>query len=636
MCGIAGIVALAGAPPEPDRLRAMCGVIGHRGPDDEAFDIRCGVGLGVRRLAIIDIQGGRQPYFNEGGTVRAVFNGEIYNFRELRRELEARGHEFASGTDGEVIVHLWEDFGPGFPSRLNGMFAVALHDAHQRRFLLVRDRIGIKPLFYLLTAQHLIFGSEVKALLASELVGRALDPTALGELLAWEYVPAPRTLFAGIRKLEPGSLLELDLDTGQDRQRIWWEIPGDGDRGSEPRDAPHEEGATSTRASGWAEEVDAKLRQAVQRQLVSDVPLGAFLSGGVDSSLVVAGMGRARAFSIGFDDPTYNELRWAERVAAHLGAEHTVEVLRPKALELFEHLMHYLDDPIGDFSIFPTYLVSRLAADHVRVVLTGDGGDELFGGYETYLAHDLARLWNRIPRFLRNAVLERTVRAFRPRPAKKGRVNAAKRFVEGLGHPAVLEHARWRLFVGEELRRQLLTPEVEAARETPAEAHIERLFAAAGSRSGLLRQLYVDVRSYLADNCLVKVDRMSMACSLEARVPFLDHEMVELAFRVPAKLKIRRGQTKILLKRIAARHVPRECVYRPKEGFSIPIKNWLAGPLKPLMDELLAPERIRAEGLFRTDTVTRLRREHLAGVANHSHVLWTLLVLQDWRRRWSV
>ncbi len=623
MCGIAGAIPLGGSRPlDLDRLRAMCDTIVHRGPDDEGLEIKDGVALGMRRLSIIDVGGGKQPLHNEERTVRAVFNGEIYNFRELRRELESAGHRFASATDGEVIAHLYEERGADFVTPLNGMFAIAVHDSARQRVLLARDRLGIKPLFYSLTRTHLVFGSEIKALLASGLVAREVDLDALGQFAAWEYVPAPQTLFRSIRKLEPGVVLQVELREGTARESRYWDIPGAGEARAEQRDEE------------WEEQVDSALRESVRRQLVSDVPLGAFLSGGVDSSLVVGGMGAARTFSIGFSDPSYNESRWAERVARHLGVSHRVVTLEPDVTDLFERLMPFMDDPIGDFSIFPTYLVSKLAREEVTVALSGDGGDELFGGYETYVAQEKARAWSRLPGGLRDGLFHPLIRALPPRPAKKGFINKAKRFVEGFDHDERLGHARWRLFAGAALRRELFSPEALASMETPVEQHILALRERAGERDDLNRQLYVDVKSYLVDNCLVKVDRMSMACSLEARVPLLDHELVELAFRIPPHLKVNGSATKVLLKRIAARHVPRECVYRPKEGFSIPIKNWLAVELRPLMEELLDPRGLAQEGILRPDAVERLKREHLESRANHSHVLWTLMVYRDWRRRW--
>jgi asparagine synthase (glutamine-hydrolysing) len=624
MCGIAGVIALrGGAPPSDVQLCAMCDTLVHRGPDEGGRGIVHDVALGMRRLSIIDVAGAHQPLYNEDRTVRVVFNGEIYNFREIRRELAARGHTFATSGDGEVIAHLWEECGPALAAKLNGMFAFALHDTRSGRVLLARDHLGIKPLYYAATASHVVFGSEVKSLLASGLVPRNLDVDALGEFLAWEYVPAPRTLLSAVKKLPPASSLEVDLATGSVRQYTWWDVP-----------RPGTVAARSERE--WEDAVDTKIRECVQRQLVSDVPLGAFLSGGVDSSLVVAGMGGARTFTIGFDDPSYSEVEWARRVASALGVSHRVEIIEPDVVGLFDCLMRFMDDPIGDFSIFPTYLVSKLAREEVTVALSGDGGDEIFGGYETYIAQEKARAWRRIPAFARVGVAEPLIRQLRPRQEKKGLVNKAKRFVEGLEHEEELGHARWRLFVGEAMRRELFTPEARGALRTPVGEHIRTLADAARGRNDVDRQLYVDLKSYLSDNCLVKVDRMSMATSLETRVPLLDVELVELAFGVPPELKVHNGETKVLLKRVAARHVPRECIYRQKQGFSIPIKQWLGTSFRPLMEELLGPAPLSAEGLFNVATVERLKREHLSGRANHSHVLWSLLVFQDWRRRWSV
>ncbi len=623
MCGIAGIAAFRNVPDSfPERLRAMCAAMVHRGPDDEGMDIRGAVALGMRRLSIIDLSGGSQPIFNEDKTVRTVFNGEIYNFRELRSDLEGRGHVFHTNTDTEVIVHAYEEYGPDFPRHFNGMFAFALHDEARHRLLLVRDQIGIKPLYYAFTADHLIFGSEIKTILASGLLAaKSLDLDALGEFLAWEYVPGEGTLLREVRKLEPGRMLEVDLRTPMCAPRTFWDVP------SGPEDH-------SLKPEQWEEAVDAAIQTCVRRQLVSDVPLGAFLSGGVDSSLVVAAMGKARTFSIGFDDPSYNELPWARQVAEHLGVDHSDEVIRPDIEELFHQLMYFMDDPIGDFSIFPTYLVSRLARKHVTVALSGDGGDEIFGGYETYVAQNMARRYAMLPGFLRRGVVEPLAGAIRPRPQKKGLVNKAKRFLEGMGHSEELGHARWRIFLGEEPRAALFSADARSRMHRPVGAHILDLFKRAGERQPINRCLYVDLKSYLCDNCLVKTDRMSMAVSLEARVPFLDTELVELAFSMPDALKVDRGTTKTLLKRVAARHIPREAVYRSKQGFSIPIKNWLGTTLRPLMEELLAARRIAAQGLFNAATIERLKQEHLSGQANHSHVLWSLMVFQAWHGQW--
>lgn len=622
MCGIAGIAALGDAPkPSLDQLARMCHTIIHRGPDDEGIAIESGVGFGMRRLSIIDVRGGHQPIYNEDRTVSTVFNGEIYNFRELRRDLERAGHVFTTQCDTEVIVHAYEQHGLKFPRYLNGMFALALHDAVRRRLVLARDHLGIKPLYYALTPRYLVWGSEIKAILASGLVERELDVDALGEFLAWEYVPGEKTLFKAIRKLEPGHMLTIELGAPTARPDQYWDIPA-------------EDSTDMHKPLDWQDSIEAQLSASVQRQLVSDVPLGAFLSGGVDSSLVVAAMGPATTFSIGFDDPSYNELPYSTRVAKHLGVKHITEVINPEVAGLFEKLMYFMDDPIGDFSIFPTYLVSRLARKHVTVALSGDGGDELFGGYETYVADNRARYYDYLPALLRHGIIAPWINSLKPRASKKGLVNKLKRFIEGVQQPESLGHARWRIFAGDSLRSELFTEAAFRELSTPAGQHIEQLFRRAGDRAPLNRSLYVDVKSYLSDNCLLKVDRMSMAVSLEARVPLLDKDLVELAFRAPPNLKVAGGRTKVLLKRLAARRVPAECVYRPKEGFSIPIKQWLGTQFRPIMEDLLDKRKIEREDIFKSTAIEKLKHEHLAGVANHSHVLWSLIVFQAWRKCW--
>jgi asparagine synthase (glutamine-hydrolysing) len=595
MCGITGIAAFNQKPdPTYDQLKAMCNTIVHRGPDAAGMNIRNGVALGMRRLSIIDVEGGGQPIYNEDRSIRTVYNGEIYNYKELRQELEGKGHVFSTRTDTEVVVHAYEEYGTGFPREFNGMFAFALHDSRKNLLFLVRDHLGIKPLYYSFDGDYLVWGSEIKAILASGRIERRLDVDALGQFLAWEYVPGESTLFKSIKQLEPAAMLRVDLDRPTCNPSSYWNIPLDGQ-------------TQSKTDAEWEELIDHTIQQSVQRQLISDVPLGAFLSGGVDSSLVVNSMGRAKTFSIGFDDPSYNELNWARKVATHLGAQHIDDIIKPDILSLFDRLMYHMDDPIGDFSIFPTFLVSQHARKYVTVALSGDGGDELFGGYETYVAEEKAKQYARIPSFLRNYWIKQ---------------------------PESLAHARWRIFAGEILRNRIFTPEALSELMTPAYEHIQKLFYACREMSQINRCLYVDLKSYLTDNCMVKVDRMSMAASLEARVPLLDKKLVELAFLIPDEFKVAHGKTKILLKRIAARHVPADCVYRPKEGFSIPIKNWLICELRPLMEDLLDSKKLRENGLFEANFVEKLKQEHLNGTANNSHVLWSLMVFQAWHDKW--
>jgi asparagine synthase (glutamine-hydrolysing) len=598
----------------------MCDAMLHRGPDEEGSNIQGNVAFGMRRLSIIDLAGGSQPIFNEDKTILCVFNGEIYNYRELRQDLARRGHVFSTNSDTEVVVHGYEEYGDNFPVKLNGMFAIALHDTVRRRVLLVRDHMGIKPLYYAFDGRYLVFGSEIKVLLASGLVERKLDIDGLGQYLAWEYVPGSQTLLQGVQKLQPAHMVAIDLQAVDVRPRQYWDIP---------------EHPVSTLSAGeWEEQVDSLLQTCVRRQLVSDVPLGAFLSGGVDSSLVVAAMGKAKTFSIGFDDPTYNELAWARAVAAHLGVDHSDEILVPDIGELFNRLVHFMDDPIADFSIFPTYLVSAVARKKVTVALSGDGGDELFGGYETYIAQQRAAQYASLPAIVRQKLVEPLFRSLRPRAAKKGLINKAKRFFEGAALPDNLGHCRWRVFVSQAQQARLFTAEAVESITTPVDAHIAHLFKKAGNRDPLSKCLYVDAKSYLCDNILTKVDRMSMAVSLESRVPYLDPELVSLAFAIPPHLKVAGNTTKVLLKKVAARHIPAQCVYRPKEGFSIPIKHWLKSTLRPIMEDLLAEKTVKGQGLFDWQTVDQLKTEHLSGKENHSHQLWALIMFQAWSRKW--
>lgn len=621
MCGIAGIASLGDAPfPSVEDVERMCHTLVHRGPDEGGHERRDGVALGIRRLSIIDLEGGHQPMSNEDGSVRAVFNGEIYNFRDLRRQLAARGHGFRSRCDTEILVHGYEEWGSDLCGHLDGMFAFAIHDRARRRVLLARDPLGIKPLYYAVTSERLVWGSEVKALLASGCLPRALDLDSLVEFLTWEYVPSPATLLAGIHKLEPAHVLEIDLQNPHLAPRRYWDVPG--------RNAV----VRSTRE--WEVVVDEAIHASVQSQLVADVPLGAFLSGGVDSSLLVAHMGDARTFSMGFEDPSYDELPFARRVAMHLGVSQRTRSLERVSADLFFKLMHSLDDPIGDFSIFPTYLLSRLAREDVTIALSGDGGDEIFGGYETYLADRRAPIFERIPHWLRDSVVTPGIASLAPRRTKKGLVNTARRFVQGASQPAALRHARWRLFLDRSLRATLLTRDAAQRLTRDPFEHITRAFERAKHLGAVDAALYVDVTTYLPDNILAKLDRMSMAVSLEARVPYLSTDLVTLAFQVPERLKVSFWETKGLLKRVAARHVPRACVYRAKRGFSIPIKHWLKDALRPLLMDLLAPKRIRAQGLFESVTIERLRKEHLSGAADHSHLLWSLIVFQAWSDLW--
>jgi asparagine synthase (glutamine-hydrolysing) len=629
MCGIAGIVHYADPRPvSPAILRAMTSRIHHRGPDDWGYEVddNAGAGIAMRRLSIVDLEGGHQPMSNEDGSVQVVFNGEIYNHGDLRPGLAASGHRFRTRSDTEAIVHAYEEHGADCPSFLNGMFAFAVWDRNRRRLLLARDRVGIKPLYYTIRKGTLVFASELTALLASEEVPRELEPAALDAYLTWEYVPAPLSILRGVHKLPPAHILVLE--EGRTRIAPYWELDPEAVLADEPE-------SDAARLAHLRE----LLNDAVRIRLMADVPLGAFLSGGVDSTGIVGLMAGlmdrpVKSFSIGFDDPTYNELPWASRAAELHGCEHHEEVLHPDAEAWTKKVLAYQDEPLGDFSCIPTYLVSETARRHVKVVLSGDGGDELFAGYDAYRAERLAGTYARLPRGLRSRLVEPLAERLPPSPAKKGLLNKAKRFVEGATLPAELGHARWMIFLRPEERDSLYADGLAAAvRKEDPYAHVRKSIERAVGTDALNRALYVDLTTYLVDNILVKVDRMSMAVSLEARVPYLDHRVVEYVTSLPARLKFHGGKAKVALKAALDDLIPDDIANRSKEGFSIPIKNWLKMELRPMLEDHLSTARLKQRSLFRPEAVRRLVESHLAGRANHSHKLWALMILESWSRR---
>ncbi len=623
MCGIAGL-ATRGAKPSRELVRAMCDTIVHRGPDGEGIHAAPGVGLGMRRLAIIDLTTGDQPVANEAGTIKVVFNGEIYNYRELRAELIAKGHTFKSSGDSEVIPHLYDEYGLDFISRLNGMFAIALWDAPRRRLLLTRDRAGIKPLYFSLHQGNLYFGSEVKCILAAGGSTREIDPRGIDQLLTLEYTASPVTLFKDVHKLPPGGW--LTWTEGELKQGIYWAPPTD----IQPFRGSIDE---------LAEQLRHTVTEAVRRQLVSDVPLGAFLSGGIDSSILVAAMKEVSptppmTFSVGFDDSTYSELPYAAMVAKHCQTQHHEELLRADYLATLPDVINQLDQPIADFSVFPTLLVSRMARRHVTVALGGDGGDELFGGYDTYIADRYATLSiDRLPRPMR-AAIERLARVVPLGQGKRGIGNQVRRFLEGAALPVTWQHMRWAMFLSNEARARLYSPTFRAAvGDSTGEIVQTMLEGAAPDR--LTNQIRCDMRLYLPENILPKVDLMSMATSLEARVPYLDNDVIDLALSIPGELKVRGGVRKWILKKAFANHLPQPILTRGKEGFSMPLKNWLNGTWNGLMHELLSPANLATDGFFDARHIATLMREHESGAHNHSHTLWALMVYHLWRDRFA-
>ena len=622
MCGIVGIVDRdVERPVAPAELEQMVRTLVHRGPDEEGSITLPGVGLGMRRLAIVDLGSGQQPILNESGDIKVVANGEIYNFRELQRELESHGHRFRSRhSDIEVLVHAYEQWGEHFLSRLRGMFALALWDGRTRTLIAARDRAGEKPLYWTQTPRGLLLASEVKALLVRPEVSRELDPIALDQFLTYEYVLAPRTMLKGVQKLPPAHFLRYR--DGQVTVHRYWD-------------------AAEVRVKAWKDAEAAAvlreaLRTAVVRQLMADVPLGAFLSGGIDSSSIVALMSEAssqpvNSFSIGFADGTYNELPYAREVAALFKTNHRERTASPDLGDMFERLVVHLDEPFADVSLFPTFSVSELAREHVKVVLSGDGGDELFGGYDAYQAQALSAKLGWMGEALMPA-LAGVASALPPTEKKKGLVNKLKRFSAGAATaPADLGHYRWMVYLSARDKARLYQSGLrDALGANDVYAPVRDALGRFSQDDVLNRQLYADLSLYLADDILVKVDRMSMATSLETRAPFLDGDLMELAFSMPGHLKIRHGERKWILKQAMRDVLPDSILNRRKEGFSVPMKNWLRRELQPLMRDLLSPDRVARRGLFDPKAVTDLMDAHTAGRENHAHTLFPLMVFERW------
>jgi asparagine synthase (glutamine-hydrolysing) len=621
VCGICGIVDRRG-PIDLETLKRMTDPLRHRGPDQEGFHSSTArstsVGLGFRRLSIIDLDTGEQPMTNEAGTVWLVFNGEIYNFRELRRELEARGHAFRTRADTEVIVHLYEEYGSDCVTRLSGMFAFALWDNREQSLLLARDRFGKKPLYYVETPGGMLFGSELKALVSHPECPHELDYEALSSYLVLEYVPEPRSIIRGVRKLPAAHVLQWrDGRTTIDR---YWRLM-------------FAEDPVRRTDREYVEEFRHLFRAAVERRLLSDVPLGAFLSGGIDSSSVVAMMAEllprehVKTFAIGFEEESFDESRFSRTVAAHFGAEHHEERFTSRVmLDILPEVVEGLDEPFADPSVLPTYLLSRFTREHVTVALGGDGSDELLAGYPTFAAGRAASFY-RVPRVLHERLVVPLVDRLPTSTANFSFDFKIKRFLRGFSHDAELRHSVWLSAFGPEELDALL-----CRRTGDPYGELRSLTTNAEGRDDIERSIAFYVDTYLRDDILVKVDRASMACSLEVRAPFLDLELVEFLSRVPSRLKLRRFETKHLLKLAMTGVLPNGIAHRPKKGFGIPVSEWLKGDLRTLVKDELSPDRLATQGLFEPATVQQLIREHLDGRRDHRKPLWTLLMFQLWHR----
>lgn len=612
-----------GARVDPGLLERMNEAIRHRGPDDDGYYFSDGVGLAMRRLSIIDLKTGHQPIHNKDNTAWIVFNGEIYNYRELREQLEKLGHKFYTDSDTEAIVHAYDQYGTDCPKYLRGMFAFAIWDERAKSLFLARDRVGKKPLLYAELNGELVFGSEFNALLQHPGISRDVDFEAIHHYLSFICVPAPLTAYRAIRKLEPGHWLWWR--NGEIKIERYWQLDF-----SQKLNIGEEEAG---------ERVVELLREAVRIRLMSEVPLGAFLSGGIDSSAVVALMaqessGQVKTFSIGFDEQDFSELHHARRVAEHVGADHHEFIVRPDAMEILPTLVEHYGEPFADSSSIPSYYVSRETRAYVTVALNGDGGDECFAGYQRYAAMNLAQRYAALPGALRNGLIANVVNALpgfnaRPNPLRK-----AKRFVAAASMPTVERYLRWVSAFDEEAKQNLYS---ESFRHETANFRtasiLEPWFAKANGAGIVDASLLTDTMTYLPNDLLVKMDIASMAVSLEARSPFLDHHLMEFAASLPENLKLRRLTTKYLLKRVLRKLVPAQNLNRSKMGFGVPIGHWFRGAMQPFLRETLLSDKALARGLFKPEMVLRIIDQHVAAKSDHSHRLWSLLMLELWFQR---
>jgi asparagine synthase (glutamine-hydrolysing) len=622
MCGIAGFVSHRDAAARRDErahvLDRMCRIIRHRGPDDQGTMLTDRVALGMRRLSIIDLAGGHQPISNEDGSVSVVFNGEIYNYADLQRDLEARGHTFATHSDTEAIVHAYEEYGAACVEHFRGMFAFALWDERAETLFLARDRTGKKPLYYTLThAGTLVFGSELKSLLEHPEVTRETDAAALDAYFSLGYVPDPLSIFRDIHKLPPGHHLTFKDDRVTIKQ--YWDFKY--------------ETVEARREEDYLEELRALLDEAVRIRLVADVPLGAFLSGGIDSSTVVGLMARhmgqpVKTFSIGFHEDSFDELKYARLTAEKFGTDHHEFIVTPDICGVVDELAWHFDEPFADVSAIPTYMVSKLAREYVTVALSGDGGDELFAGYTRYLTESRRSAFARLPLSLRRGLMQPLSRrlphgAWGRNYLHNVALDPLERYLDSV---SVFTGLNKRLLYTDDLRRQLRG-------HTSVTARFQQLGAHARTREPLDALLYIDSKTYLPGDILTKVDRMSMAVSLEARAPLLDHKLIDFVTRIPASLKLRGAETKAIFKHAVGELVPAAILDRPKQGFGVPIQQWINQQLRAQIHETLTEPRTRQRGLVEPAYVNVLLDEHERGRRDHSIALWSLLMLELWHRR---
>lgn len=623
MCGIVGFVNGNARSAEREILENMNRCIVHRGPDEDGFFVRENVALAMRRLAIIDLKGGQQPIFNEDRTKAIVFNGEIYNFQELKKDLETRGHRFYTNCDTEVIVHLYDEYGADCVQHLRGMFAFAIWDETDKSLFVARDRVGKKPLLYSHQPNgDLIFGSEFTAVLSHPNISREVDFDAIDSYLSYLCVPAPQTAFKQIRKLEPAHWLRWK-DGKIETKRYW---------------LPDFSKKIKISEEEAIEETTRIVREATKMRLISEVPLGAFLSGGVDSSTVVALMAQedskpVKTFSIGFEEQDFSELKYAKIVADHVGAEYNEFIVKPNALEILPELVAHYGEPYADSSAIPTYYVSKETRNFVTVALNGDGGDESFAGYERHAAMKIAELYYRVPSIARKLFVETPINLFPTSELKKSRVRDAKRFLQAANLPRTERYFRWMSTFNRTAKEEAYTKEFsERVAAQNASHFLDQWFAKANGSGILDATLLTDQMTYLPNDLLVKVDIASMAVSLEARSPFLDHKVIEFAASLPENIKMKGFETKSLLKKVAARLVPKEVIYRRKMGFGVPIGNWFRGEMKNFVKDVLLSENSLKRGIVKPEIMEKYVNEHTKAEKDHTFQIWTLLMLELWFR----
>lgn len=624
MCGIVGFVNAGEMTADRGILEAMNACIIHRGPDEDGFYLKDNVGLAMRRLSIIDLASGQQPIPNASKTKWIVFNGEIYNYQQLRKEMEQRGHTFETRSDTEVIIKLYDELGADCLQYLRGMFAIAIWDDIDRSLFLARDRVGKKPLLYSHQSNgDLIFGSEFTAVLAHPSVTREVDHEAIDSFMSYLCVPAPQTAFKSIRKLEPGNWMRWK-DGKIETHRYW---------------LPDFSKKLKISEAEAIEETTRIVRESTKLRMISEVPLGAFLSGGVDSSVVVALMAQesstpVKTFSIGFEEQDFSELKYARKVAEHVGAEYNEFIVRPDAIDILPTLVEHYGEPYADSSSIPTYYVSKETRKHVTVALNGDGGDESFAGYERYMAMEIAETYGKIPLFLRKAFIEGPINLLPSSETKKTRIRDVQRFFHSANEPRKQRYFRWMSTFKPAVKPELYTEDfLRSVSGQQTSQFLDRWFDQAKDTGHLDSTLLTDQMTYLPNDLLVKVDIASMANSLEARSPFLDHHVIEFAASLPESLKMNRFRTKYLLKKVAADLVPPEVIYRRKMGFGVPIGKWFRKEMKDYVIDILTSDRSLERGIVRPEKVRQILDEHINGIVDHAFPIWSLLVMELWFRR---